>query len=108
VQPNAWFPLLGATLLCDDGERIIRWTVADPPDDWSDGWQLVIDSDNRGLFAPGTIVTNNGGAAVRSEIVEAGTHSLTVNVHWELIGSGARDRGFGTFTITRTHDDACG
>jgi hypothetical protein len=68
---------------------------------------MVIDSDNRGLFAAGTIVTNPGGPAVRSETVEAGTHSLTVNVHWELIGSGRQDRGFGAFTITRTHDDTC-
>jgi len=68
---------------------------------------MVIDSDDRGLFAPGTIVRNNQGAAIRDEVVAAGTHSLRVNVHWELISNGADDRGFGSFTITRTHDGDC-
>lgn len=63
---------------------------------------MVIDSDNRGVYQPGTIVTANGGAAVRFEEVEPGTHTLTVNVHWERLPQGDRDRGFGTFSVSTT------
>jgi hypothetical protein len=63
---------------------------------------MVIDSDNRGAFEPGTIVTNSGGPAVRFEKVEPGTHTLTVDVHWERLARGNRDRGFGTFSVSAT------
>lgn len=81
--------------------------MADPADAWSNGWQLVIDGDNRGLYAPGTIVTNNEGPAVRDEIVTGGSHTLRVSVHWELFSTGGEARNFGTFSITRAHDIDC-
>jgi hypothetical protein len=63
---------------------------------------MVIDSDNRGVYEPGTIVTNNGGPAVRFEEVEPGTYTLTVDVHWERFGWGDRDRSFGSFSVSAT------
>lgn len=107
MAPAAWFPDLSARVICDDDEPAIRWSAGDPDDAWSNGWQMVIDGDNRGLYAPGTIVTNNGGPAIRVEVVEPGTHTLRLDVHWELIASGAQDTGFGSFSISRTHDGEC-
>lgn len=69
---------------------------------------MVIDGDNRGVYAPGTIVTSDGGPAVALEIVEPDKHTLTVNVHWERLGAGNQDRGFGTFSITIDADTDCG
>jgi hypothetical protein len=70
---------------------------------------MVIDKDNRGLFAPGTIVTSDGGPAQRIEIVDPGTYTLTVDVHWERLPQGDRDRGFGTFSVTAiVPEGACG
>ena len=69
---------------------------------------MVIDGDNRGLFTPGTIVTHNGGPAVRFEKVEPGRHTLTVDVHWERLGFGGGDRGFGTFSVSVTAPDCSG
>ncbi len=63
---------------------------------------MVIDSDSRGLFSPGTIVTSQGGPAVAFETVEAGSYTQTLGLHWEQIPGGGFDRGFGTFSITAT------
>ena len=60
----------------------------------------------RDLFRPGKIVTNSGGPAVKREVVDPGRHTLTVDVHWERLALGNRDRGFGTFSITVSTDNS--
>ncbi|MGI9648685.1 MAG: hypothetical protein ACR2OI_09225, partial [Acidimicrobiia bacterium] len=77
---NAWYPILDATVLCQSGQPAIRWRAYDPAAAWSNGWQMVIDGDNRGVFTPGTIVTANSGPAQAIEPVPVGTHKLTVSV----------------------------
>lgn len=42
------------------------------------------------------------------EVVDAGFHKLTVNVHWELLPGGGDDRGFGAFSVGVTTDGDCG
>ncbi len=59
---------------------------------------MVIDSDDRGLFKQGTVVTANGGSAVKSEEVDQGSHRLTINHHWETLGRGANAQGYGSTT----------
>lgn len=104
---GAWFPILTADAFCDDDNQMIRWSASDPDEDWSSGWRMVIDGDNRGLFPPGTIVTNDGGPAVSLEEVDPGKHTLTLDVHWERIGTGSQDRGFGTFSVAVNADTNC-
>ena len=98
---------MDADVSCDDDDIIVTWLVYDPADDWSSGWQMVIDSDNRGVFSPGTIVTNQGGPAVADEEVDPGTYTLTIDVHWERLPQGDRDRQFGTFSITADANLEC-
>ncbi len=107
VPVGAWFPILTADAFCDDDNQMIRWSASDPDESWSSGWQMVIDGDNRGLFPSGTIVTNDSGPAVSLEEVDTGKHTLTLDVHWERIGTGSQDRGFGTFSITVNADTNC-
>ena len=66
---------------------------------------MVIDSDNRSVYSPGTVVTNNGGPAVRVEKVDPGTHTLTIDVHWERIPFGGGDRSFGSFSVSATAEE---
>ncbi len=94
-------------MFCDEEDQVVRWSAADPDADWSDGWQMVIDDDNRSVFQPGTIVTNNGGPAVALETVGNGRHTLTIDVHWERLGTGTQDRGFGTFSVSVTANLKC-
>lgn len=93
--------------MCDDDELAVIWSAFDPNQDWSDGWQMVIDRDNRGAFPPGTIVSANGGPAVSLEQVSAGRQTLTVDVHWERIGTGTGDKEFGTFSVSVTASPGC-
>ncbi|NNF09306.1 MAG: hypothetical protein HKN74_03385 [Acidimicrobiia bacterium] len=65
----------------------------------------MIDADNRGVYEPGTIVTSSGGAALAFEAVEAGTHTLRVDIHFERLLIGNRDRGYGTWSVTTTAED---
>ncbi len=107
-DPDRWYARLEAVPSCLVDEPFISWAVFDPPDNWSNGWQLVIDSDSRGLFPPGTVVTANGGPAVAVEPVEPGTHTLVVERHWETLPSGNNPRNFGTNSVTVTvGEDLC-
>ncbi len=101
---DAWFAILRAEASCSADGPMITWAVYDPREEWSNGWQLVIDGDNRGLFAVGTVVTANGGPAVALEAVEVGTHKLTVSRHWETLPGGRNPRGFGSNSVTVTVD----
>ncbi|NNF87841.1 MAG: hypothetical protein HKM97_04890 [Acidimicrobiia bacterium] len=98
--PTAWYAILDARVLCREGEPAVAWYVYDPQADWSDGWQLVIDGDNRGVFVRGTIVTANGGPAIAFEPVEPGSHTLTVARHWERLPGGGDPTGQGFNSIT--------
>ncbi|NNC92545.1 MAG: hypothetical protein HKN80_08635 [Acidimicrobiia bacterium] len=96
-------------MTCAGEGPAITWAVYDPRDAWSDGWQLVIDGDSRGLWAPGTVVTANGGPATAVEIVEAGSHKLVVDRHWETLPEGRNPRNFGSNSLTVVVEDgACG
>jgi hypothetical protein len=100
VPPTAWYAILEGEVSCAGGEPAITWFVYDPRADWSDGWQLVIDGDNRGVFVRGTIVTANGGPASVVERVSPGSHTLTVARHWETLPGGGNSQGQGFNSIT--------
>jgi hypothetical protein len=94
---------------CGDDGPAITWFVYDPREPWSSGWQLVIDDDSRGLWAPGTVVTANGGPATATESVKAGSHTLVVDRHWETLPQGRNPRGFGSNSLTViVEDGSCG
>ncbi|MGI9647059.1 MAG: hypothetical protein ACR2OI_00925, partial [Acidimicrobiia bacterium] len=94
------------TVPCQETQPAIRWRADDPAAAWANGWQMVIDGDNRGVFTPGTIVTSNSGPAQAIEPVPVGTHKLTVNVHWERLFASDLDQGFGSFSISATVETA--
>ncbi len=92
-----WYAVVWADVACDDGEAEIEWSILNPKEDWSKGWTLIIDGDNRGVFSPGTSV-KRGKTATESEQVESGTYTLSVSVHWSH--GGEPDSGFGTYSAT--------
>ncbi len=108
VPPVAWYAILDADVSCVDGDPAITWFVYDPRADWSDGWQLVIDGDDRGVFVRGTTVTANGGPAKAVERVAPGSHTLTVVRHWETLPGGGNPQGQGLNLMTvEVPADAC-
>ena len=94
---DGWYVTLSADVQCSDAGAVIWWYATNPKEDWSTGWKLIIDSDSRGVFDPGTSITRGSTAGV-DESVDSGLHRLLVDVHWEH--GGRPDTGHGTFTIT--------
>jgi len=105
---DAWFAILDASLSCVGDAPVITWSVYDPSEPWSNGWLLVIDGASRGLFAPGTVVTEDG-PGVAMESVTVGSHTLVVDRHWETLNGRRKPRGHGSNSLTVVVEESvCG
>jgi LPXTG-motif cell wall-anchored protein len=85
---GAWHGVGTATQECNvqTGERTITWDVLNPDEPWWNKapFKMVIESDTRGVFAPGTM-TDIGASATATETVTSqpgDVFTTTVDVSW--------------------------
>ncbi len=95
----AFYAIVSADVSCDDAE--VTWKVTNPKEDWNKGWTMVIDGDSRGVFDSGETV-KRGKTEKADEVVDSGSHTLSVTVRW--VHGGEPDSGHGTYSTTVSAD----
>ncbi len=100
----AWHPMVSGHDQCNEATGLysLHWSVNNPNEDWnSNKFQMVVESDTRHAFAPGTSLA----IGTTKEVVEenipgttSGTLTNTLTVYW-TDGHEKRDRQTATATI---------